>query len=375
MDRVRARPCLRRDEAGDRPTELRREIEELRHTLAQYSQCPPKRTVSTQTRASKKAAYESATQTDAVPYTSEWLSAALETANESRRKEQRFRLQEQKTLTKQVQAARDRQEQLRMELARMYDKQEKSEMEMQNYKGITQMLQKELYEVIEELRIVQEDKQKDQEETDEEIQKHIAKSLEWEEKLYTVSEQLQVFKNKAQISQEEHRQRETELARVQRQNQQLGEQLTAERQQKIQLQLQTQLETQKRVMAEQQFAEERIRYQELFENLQWGRENESLYKQQEIQAAIGVPVNVRRVGRGGMLTEGDLNFLTPAMINQMKAITDKFAEHLPVQKIEYIINDQLYKLYNDTRQKFRRMGRGTQEVLVFHGTGRNNINT
>jgi hypothetical protein len=105
------------------------------------------------------------------------------------------------------------------------------------------------------------------------------------------------------------------------------------------------------------------------------RMNEIARKQHQIQSTVGCPVIVRRVGIFGEFMDDDLNYLTQAMLTQLKAIKDSFSKAFPVLRIEYIMNDRLYKQFKDTRATFRRLGRNSQEVLLFHGTFASNINS
>src|SRR5438876_8549486 len=70
-----------------------------------------------------------------------------------------------------------------------------------------------------------------------------------------------------------------------------------------------------------------------------------------------------------------LHKLTPAMITQLKTVTEQFSKFHPVKELHYVMNDYLYNQFNGTKAKFRKLGRSTREVLVFHGTDQKNINT
>ena len=88
---------------------------------------------------------------------------------------------------------------------------------------------------------------------------------------------------------------------------------------------------------------------------------------------MGAQVAVRRAnGWAGHVRE-----LTPAILEQMRVIKENFLQNLPgstIIKIEYIMNDTLYKQFNDTKAKFRNSPRkSTKEVLLFHGTKPENI--
>jgi len=93
-------------------------------------------------------------------------------------------------------------------------------------------------------------------------------------------------------------------------------------------------------------------------------------KQQELETTIGAPVAVVRVGKWA---DDDLNKLTRIMINHMKTVVQTFARTKPVKKIEYLMNAELYKKYDETRSKFWSVGRSGSEVIAYHGTSQRNI--
>jgi hypothetical protein len=93
-------------------------------------------------------------------------------------------------------------------------------------------------------------------------------------------------------------------------------------------------------------------------------------KQQELETTIGAPIAVVRVGKWA---EDDLNKLTRIMINHMRTVVQTFAKTKPVKKIEYLMNAELYKKYDETRSKFWSAGRSGSEVIAYHGTSQRNI--
>ena len=101
------------------------------------------------------------------------------------------------------------------------------------------------------------------------------------------------------------------------------------------------------------------------------KRNESTRKQKEIENIVGCPVTVRRVG--SMITNDDLSRLTQAILIQLKSIKDLSSKAFSVIRIEYVMNDRLYRQFDETRTAFRRLGRNSQEVLLFHGTNPSNI--
>jgi DNA repair exonuclease SbcCD ATPase subunit len=93
-------------------------------------------------------------------------------------------------------------------------------------------------------------------------------------------------------------------------------------------------------------------------------------KKQELETTIGAPIAVVRVGKWA---EDDLNKLTRVMINHMRTVVQTFAKTKPIKKIEYLMNAELYKKYDETRSKFWSAGRSGSEVIAYHGTSQRNI--
>jgi hypothetical protein len=95
----------------------------------------------------------------------------------------------------------------------------------------------------------------------------------------------------------------------------------------------------------------------------------------ELLVKVGAEVTIRKHNAPrGVMTPEDLEKLTPAMIHRAKKIAEKFRTYLPVKEVEYILNDNLYKKYNDARSQLRKsMTRGSNELLLFHGTAGMNI--
>lgn len=55
----------------------------------------------------------------------------------------------------------------------------------------------------------------------------------------------------------------------------------------------------------------------------------------------------------------------------MKLVRDRFVAAFPklaIIKIDYIMNTHLYKTFDNTRREFKRLGKNTNEVILFHGT-------
>ena len=91
---------------------------------------------------------------------------------------------------------------------------------------------------------------------------------------------------------------------------------------------------------------------------------------------LGVPIAVRRIGHFGGFGEGNLDEVTPEIVDHLKSVKTLFLKHLPhhqITKIEWIINPKLQEQFEDTRQKLRNAGRSTKEIILFHGTAPANV--
>jgi hypothetical protein len=89
-------------------------------------------------------------------------------------------------------------------------------------------------------------------------------------------------------------------------------------------------------------------------------------------------VAVRRVNVnvGFLSSLVSVSDLTPEILKQMRIVKDNFSKNLPsytISKIEYIMNDALYQQFNNTKAEFRKFGRNTKEIIVFHGTNPQNV--
>lgn len=167
------------------------------------------------------------------------------------------------------------------------------------------------------------------------------------------------------------RKTETMLAEIQRLDELVASTQRAfesERQQRVHFEGAFKLELEKRIRLEQEAAS-----QELLKKAELDRKREK--KRQETQQTVGCPVAIRQVGFFGGMIDDDLNKGTPAILRQMKIIKESFSETFPVTKVEYIMNDRLYKRYDETRATLRQKRRNANEVLLFHGTKENYINS
>src|SRR5277367_1468213 len=93
------------------------------------------------------------------------------------------------------------------------------------------------------------------------------------------------------------------------------------------------------------------------------------------ESKVGTRIVVRRLKPAGPPSEGG-NRLTSSILSQLKEVHDMFKKSYPfkeVIKIEYLMNDKLYKGFNDRKRRFRREGRNARETLLFHGTHPDNI--
>jgi hypothetical protein len=135
------------------------------------------------------------------------------------------------------------------------------------------------------------------------------------------------------------------------------EQLKSERQRIVQLMAELEYEKGHRVALQKQTEVEKRRIKESL----------------EVQTKVGCLITVRTVGFAGSIMKDELSRLTPAMLNQLKSVKETFIKHFPVKKMEYVMNDRLYKQFDETRQEFKRLGRASNEVLLFHGTNPRNV--
>lgn len=161
------------------------------------------------------------------------------------------------------------------------------------------------------------------------------------------------------------------------------DQLNCERQRAVQLANELKVEREQKSRLETEVKEHQ-RQLELAKQaaLLVRRQQDDNTKQREVQNVVGAPVTVRRIipatglwGLTGSIVDDDLSKLTRAMLNQMKIVKDQFERFFPVKKIEYVMNDRLFKQFDETRTKFRNLNRNPQEMLLFHGTNQRNIDT
>ena len=96
----------------------------------------------------------------------------------------------------------------------------------------------------------------------------------------------------------------------------------------------------------------------------------------KIQRDIGVAVSVQIVDDGGTISLGSVSSLTPALLEQIKRVKQKFSKRskFKISNIEYIFNSKLFNEFDMARNELERNGRPSGEEILFHGTPPRNIN-
>jgi hypothetical protein len=126
-------------------------------------------------------------------------------------------------------------------------------------------------------------------------------------------------------------------------------------------------------LSDQRYAEQqRKRLSLLLDQTRMKIPQEIQKKQAEVDMRVGAPVALLRVGQWA---DDDLGRLTPVMLNHMKTVVEAFSKKNVVKRIEYLMNDELYKRYNETRTKLCSVKRNGAEILAFHGTNQRNIDS
>jgi len=94
---------------------------------------------------------------------------------------------------------------------------------------------------------------------------------------------------------------------------------------------------------------------------------------------IGVPILARQVNTQGLLNKGaaaGVEGIRPEMVEMLKRVKELFKQSLPmfdIHRIDLIVNPKLQLIYEQTRREFERLGRSTEEVVLFHGTNPRNV--
>jgi hypothetical protein len=103
-------------------------------------------------------------------------------------------------------------------------------------------------------------------------------------------------------------------------------------------------------------------------------------ERQEREAAlkqIGANVEVVEVTQNYELKRGGRPCDQPLKVLQMlKWVAFNFKRELPehrITKIEFIRNDRLYERFRKTKEEFKRLGKTTKEILLYHGTRSENV--
>jgi ubiquitin-conjugating enzyme E2 Q len=82
-----------------------------------------------------------------------------------------------------------------------------------------------------------------------------------------------------------------------------------------------------------------------------------------------------RTSFGRIITESDDDILDKDDVQLFMNLVHKFeVDNIRVVKVKYLVNEELYKQFNARKQKLRSKGSSTTELLVFHGTRKDNIN-
>ena len=92
---------------------------------------------------------------------------------------------------------------------------------------------------------------------------------------------------------------------------------------------------------------------------------------------IGAWIEAVKVTGGRVGPGCDAIHLSLPVLKQLKWVSWNFKRELPntrIQKIEYVLNETLYDTFNKAKEEFRRHGKNTQEMLLFHGTKPENVN-
>ena len=99
----------------------------------------------------------------------------------------------------------------------------------------------------------------------------------------------------------------------------------------------------------------------------------------ELKKAIGCDVLITRVqppraASSKYERKEDLSGIHLSMTEQLKQVLAQTTNCKPT-KIEYILNDELYHRYKEAEAKLKAAGRPMDEMLIFHGTREENIDS
>jgi hypothetical protein len=208
--------------------------------------------------------------------------------------------------------------------------------------------------------------------TDGEIQNPCQTAPESGNQLNVLFDQLRLAGEESSKTRHEMEKLRADFILLHEQNRKIEEQLKLERQERLSLLIRMQLEQEQRRAAEEQQKKQQEMDAIAIQKRQ--KEVEAERKLAELLRTVGSPLRVRRFGRNGFLSNVDFNLLTPDMIKQIQTVKDQWSKLHKVKRFDYVMNNYLYKRFDNTKSEFKRLKRGTKEILVFHGTNRNNIN-
>jgi hypothetical protein len=103
-------------------------------------------------------------------------------------------------------------------------------------------------------------------------------------------------------------------------------------------------------------------------------------ERQKAEAAlrqIGAHLEVVEVTENYELKQGGRPCDQPLkVLEKLKYVAFNFKRELPghkIIKIEFIRNDRLYERFRKTKEEFKRLGKSTREMLLYHGTSSENV--
>lgn len=139
--------------------------------------------------------------------------------------------------------------------------------------------------------------------------------------------------------------------------------------------LASQLAQQEKEEFERQQRQERARLEE----------EERRLKEEEERRNFGFKIIPKRVERWGIRRNGQMVLregggpvwenrpdMQELLLTVKRMFSEGLADHAILQ-VDVILNPKLEKIYEETKTTFQRLGRGTQEVVLFHGTHPNNV--
>lgn len=142
----------------------------------------------------------------------------------------------------------------------------------------------------------------------------------------------------------------------------------------------TELEKSHRKLRFEKYVDEEVRKQLAAQSKEfqeiWEVAEQKMFEKrfEELKKAVGCDVIVTRVHPAAseyQRTE-DLRGIHSSMMAQLKQVHSVSGKCNPT-KIEYILNDELYHRYKETKAKLEAAGHPVDEMLIFHGTREDNI--